>query len=155
MRTIKFFLIISVLSILIPFACKDENQVTNPTAEQDPGILRTNEQGIILGGDSTDWCWRGASNGFSFGPAYPNPVTGITVNIELVLPAPDMVKLYYLCSESDTVVLFNDSLEAAHHGFGISVQGNNFTTYERFYIECSSFISSDSCKNYGDIKFEE
>jgi hypothetical protein len=154
MRTLKLFTAITLLFILQPFSCKDD--VVPPKGDTEPGILRTDEFGNILGGDSTDWCWRGASNGFKFGPAYPNPVTGITFTIPMQLPVADRVRLYYLRSHSDTAVIYSDSLPAGNHGFGISVQGNNFTSaYVRFYVQCNSFSSSDSCRNYGDVKFEE
>jgi hypothetical protein len=154
MRTIKLFVAISLLFILLPFACKDD--VVPPKGDTDPGILRTDEFGNILGGDSTDWCWRGASNGFSFGPAYPNPVLGFVFRVKFGLPVQEKVKIYFLRSVSDTITLKNDTLMPGYYQLQIDVANYNFTnTYQRLYIQCSSYANSDSCKNYGDIKFEE
>ena len=71
MRTAFSLIIVFLFAAFFHFACRDE--VIPPKNDTDPGILLTDEFGNILGGDSTDWCWRGAYNGFSFGPAYPNP----------------------------------------------------------------------------------
>jgi hypothetical protein len=156
MRTIKFFLIIIFLAVLIPFACKDENQITNPTTQQeDPGILRTDEHGNILGGDSTDWCWKDIPSGFQFGPAFPNPAIGNTFRVKVTLPAQDFVTLFFIKSR-DTITVENIMLPAGVTFFEINVSGYYFTnSYRRLYLKCSTYTPSDSCKNYGDIKFEE
>jgi len=156
MRTIKFFLVLTVLLILIPFACKDENRVTNTTTQQeDPGILKTDEFGNILGGDSTDWCWKDTQSGFKFGPAFPNPTIGNTFKVKVTLPAQDYVTLFFI-KAGDTITVENILLPAGVTFFEINVSGYYFTnSYRRLYLKCSSYPPSDSCKNYGDIKFEE
>jgi hypothetical protein len=156
MRTFKFFLVIAVLFIVIPFACKDDNQVTNPTNQQeDPGILRTDEFGNILGGDSTDWCWKDAPSGFRFGPAYPNPAVGNTFKVKVTLPSQDFVTLFFIKNQ-DTITVENIMLPAGVTLFEINASGYYFTnSYRRLYLKCSAYAPSDSCKNYGDIKFEE
>ena len=156
MRTIKFFLFIIFLLVLIPFACKDDNQVTNTTTQQqDPGILRTDEFGNILGGDSTDWCWKDTPSGFQFGPAFPNPTVGNTFKVKVTLPAQDIVTLFFIKAQ-DTITVENIMLPAGVTFFEINVSGYYFTnSYRRLYLKCSTYAPSDSCKNYGDIKFEE
>ncbi len=153
MRTIKLTAAIVLFFILIPFSCKDE--VVPPKNDTDPGILRTDQFGNILGGDSTDWCWRGASNGFSFGPAYPNP-TYPACNAKFYLPARNKVKLYFLRSSNDSIILVDDTLNFGNYEITIDGASYNFlNSYQRLYIDCSFYYSSDSCKNYGDIRFEE
>ena len=156
MRTIKFFLMIAVPLILIPFACKDENQVTGPTTQQeDPGILRTDEFGNILGGDSTDWCWRSPTGAFAFGPAYPNPLHNPSFKIKFTIPIRDLVKIYFLETYDDTIFVENDTLLAGYYTYTVDV--SNFfipAAYWRLYIQYNLYNPSDSCKNYGDLKFE-
>ena len=153
MRTLKLIAVASLLFMLIPLACKDD--VVTPTKEYDPGILRTDEQGNILDGDSTDWCWRGASGTFAFGPAYPNPLHTPSFNIKFTVPVRDLVKIYFIENVSDTIFVENDTLQAGYYTYTVNV--SNFFTpaaYWRLYMDGPSYNSSDSCKNYGDIKFE-
>jgi hypothetical protein len=153
MRTIYFVFIVFLFAAFFHFACKDD--VIPPNTNDDPGILRTDEFGNILGGDSTDWCWRGAFNGFSFGPVYPNPSYPVCI-AQFYLPARDKVKLYILRSESDTIMLVNDTLNFGNYEFTINAATHNLVnTYQRLYIDCSFYNPSDSCRNYGDIKFEQ
>lgn len=65
--------------------------------------------------------------------------------------------MYFLRSGADTLVVVNDTtINPGTYGYSINVSGYGFTnSYRRIYIKIGSFISSDSCKNYGDIKFEE
>ncbi len=155
MRTIYFVFIVFLFAALFHFACRDE--IAPPETESDPGILLTDEFGNILGGDSTDWCWRGASNGFSFGPAYPNPAIGPAFTIRFYSSGGDTVKMYFLRSAGDTIFVVNDTTSApGNYAYSIDVSAYNFTnSYRRLYINTYSYSASDSCRNYGDIKFEE
>jgi len=153
MKTAKLFFVLACAVFLLPFSCKDD--VVPPKTETDPGILRTDEFGNILGGDSTDWCWRGASNGFSFGPAYPNPISDPIFNIKFSIPITDYAKIYFLRYYTDTIFVVNDTLQAGSYTQAVDVSSFFIPqAYWRLYIQCNSYNQSDSCKNYGDIKFE-
>jgi hypothetical protein len=152
MRTLKLAAVASLLFMLLPLACKDD--VVNPTKEFDPGILRTDEQGNILGGDSTDWCWRSTAGSFSFGPAYPNPIHSPSFNIKFTVPVRDKVKIYFLENTSDTIYVENDTLLAGYYTYTVNVSNFFTASYWRLYMQCNAYSASDSCKNYGDIKFE-
>ncbi len=152
MRTACSLIIVFLFAAIFHFACRDE--VIPPKNETDPGILLTDEFGNILGGDSTDWCWRGDTSGFSFGPAYPNPISDPLFNIKFSLPMTDYVKIYFLRYYDDTIFVVNDTLQGGSYTQAVDVSSFFIPpAYWRLYIQCNSYNQSDSCKNYGDIKF--
>lgn len=156
MRTIYLILIVFLFAAFLHFACKDENPVKPIEQQEDPGILRTDESGNILSGDSTDWCFKDTQTGFKFGPAFPNPVTGSIFHIKVTLPQLDIIKMYFVKTGGDTIYVVNAMMPAGVVFFDINTGSYNFTnTYQRLYLKCNSYLPSDSCKNYGDIKFQE
>jgi len=154
MRTIYFVFIVFLFAAFIHFACKDD--VIPPKTNDDPGILRTDESGNILSGDSTDWCFKDTQTGFKFGPAFPNPVIGNIFHIKATLPQQDVVNMYFVKTGGDTIYVVNAMMPAGVVFFDINTVSYNFNnTYQRLYLKCNSYPPTDSCKNYGDIKFEE
>ncbi|RPI18269.1 MAG: hypothetical protein EHM58_05980 [Ignavibacteriae bacterium] len=132
--------------------CKEDT--VTPSGNNDPGILRTDEFGNVLGGDTTDWCLQKSSSNVSFGPAYPNPSIG-SMNLSFYVPADDTVMVYILKSSNDTAKYFEGPARMGTHTFMIKNTGEYTNTYQRVYFKSKMFISSQTCRFYGDIKFEE
>ncbi|MFA5405343.1 MAG: hypothetical protein WC358_10450 [Ignavibacteria bacterium] len=63
-KNIFIFLIIGLSFYFISSCSKDENIVKNEPV--DLGILRTNEFGQVLGGDTTDWCIHALVDTFTY-----------------------------------------------------------------------------------------
>jgi len=149
---LKYFSAIFFLTILSA-GCNDKS-TPPPPGDTDPGILRTDEFGNILAGDSTDWCFINSPNP-SFGPSYPNPCVGPVFTISYSSPINDTIKIYFLKPNNDSIVVFNGAVLPGSNQFNVNVSGYSFTnTYQRLYLQSGNFTSSDSCKNYGDIRFE-
>ena len=148
---IKFIKIVLVLLIFIT-ACSDEKIIV-PVTDTGPGILRTDELGNSLGGDTTDWCYQGhcADTLFvcnKFFPVYPNPVIS-NFNIRFdVQKDSSKVRLYFLYSQKDTNFLINEYRLAGSYLLMTNKQAFNLTSgYKRLYIEIEDF----SC--FGDVEF--
>jgi hypothetical protein len=146
---VLFFVSIVIIS------CGDDQLPTGSTGNTvDTSILRTDEFGNILGGDTTDWCYSNP-NTFNFGPAYPNPTMGSTVTVKFRTPVNDSLKLYIIKSSGDSVIFFNKSFNAGVYTFTINDSINQFAnTYQRIRISSVSLDPSQYCRFYGDIKFE-
>lgn len=156
MRAVNL-LVLFLLALII--SCKTDNTTVNP-GNYDPGILKTDEFGNVIGGDSADWCiYHGSPFPFfSFGPSYPNPVSGSFFKVKASFPDTDTVSFYFLKNQNDTifVVKNNPVLIAGGYTFECSVNGLNFTnTYQRLYINTKkSYTPFGNCNFFGDIKFE-
>lgn len=150
-----FIIIISIFVLLIKACSDDTVQPGGGNTETDPGIYMTDEFGNFLGGDTTDWCLSsGNPSVFSFGPAYPNPTAGRTVTIKFQSPAADTVKLFFLKSNTDSIVFFNGAINAGYYQMLINDSTNLYSnTYQRIYFSSKRFSSSQYCRFYGDIKF--
>lgn len=85
--------------------CKEDTPVV-PPGNTNPGILKTDEFGNILGGDTTDWCIHDSAD-VSFGPAYPNPVLGPVFRVKFHVSVSDFVKIYILKSPADTLTYYS------------------------------------------------
>jgi hypothetical protein len=144
-------LFIFTLSLLSIFSCSDDPPPGGRT-ETDPGILFTDEFGNIIGGDTTDWCLNN-QNGFSFGPAFPNP-TDIGVSVKLESPVTDTIRIYFIKGASDTVMFYEGIVNAGSYTFQYHDSTNQFSnSYQRLYLSSKSSASSQYCRFYGDIKF--
>lgn len=120
----------------------------------DPGILLTDEFGNITGGDSTDWCLNNL-NGFSFGPAFPNPTNGNGVLVKLQSPITDTIRIYFIRSASDTVIFYEGIVNPGSYTFQYLDSTNQFAnTYQRLYLVSRRSASSQYCRFFGDIRFE-
>lgn len=140
---IIFFIFISFCF----FSCKDS--VTNPSSpvSYDTSITYTDSNGVVLGGDLTDWCSHCLGTScYSLRPVYPNPVTdSFAINYEVGTTIP--VKLFYLNS-TDTVFLVNSIQSAGSYSINLSAAHYNLhNTYRKLYIQSNGFYCS------GDIKF--
>lgn len=144
-------IILALILLLTAGGCTEDP--VQPTSGG-PGILRTDELGNILSGDSTDWCFIDTSSFRSrFLPAYPNPSSGM-INFRFHIPQSDTVSLYF-ASGIDTNFLYRrEPLNAGT--YTLSFNGAAYLgLYQRIYFESKYLTLSDSCKNYGDIKFED
>ncbi|MFZ1321077.1 MAG: hypothetical protein WAT71_05930 [Ignavibacteria bacterium] len=152
-KSIFRFLILIIPVITFYYSCS-EDTITN-SAEDYSSILITDENGVILGGDETDWCWKQCDT-VSFPnlcnkvyPPYPNPSHG-TMHFRFSI-ANDSThfKMYILRSHTDTVNILNDYYIA-----GTYLMYYNTTTlglplgYYRVYCEM------DNLRCFGDVKFE-
>lgn len=155
MNNLKNILIILVFafSLFSISSCGDDPPPVGRT-ETDPGILFTDEFGNITGGDTTDWCLNN-QNGFSFGPAFPNPTFGNGVQVKLQSSVTDTIKIYFIKGVSDTVIFYDGIVNAGSYTFQYLDSMNQFAnSYQRIYLSAKSSASSQYCRFYGDIKFE-
>jgi len=121
----------------------------------DTSILRTDEFGNILYGDTTDWCYNSSGGGFRFEPAYPNP-TNRTITARFYIPENDIVKLYIKDSNGREHIYINGPQMAGTHEYLINDTLNEFlNTYQRLFITSKRYQSSAYCRFYGDIRFVE
>jgi hypothetical protein len=132
--------------------CKEDTPVV-PPGNTDPGILKTDEFGNILGGDTTDWCIHDSAE-VTFGPAYPNPVLGSIFRVKFHVSTSDIVKIYILKSQTDTIEYYKELAQPGY--YEITINDSQFVnTYQRLYFKSSHYSSSQYCRFYGDVKFEE
>ncbi len=132
-------------------SCSEENIITR-TIEVDPGILRTDIYGNVLGGDTTDWCYEPCADSLfvcnKFLPAYPNPVIDTFYVRFDVQKNNSLIKLYFLNSQTDTNYLVNEYLQSGSYGIRLFKHSLNLTNvYNRIYLVINDF----SCN--GDLKF--
>jgi hypothetical protein len=119
-----------------------------------PGILRTDESGNVLGGDTTDWCYRDTIPGRSvFNAPYPNPSSGL-ITFRFSVPAPDTVALYFRNGSDTTFIFRRQALTAGSYSVQFSGAGL-LGLYQRVYYESKYLTLSDRCNNFGDILFED
>jgi len=153
-----FYFIISILtSTCLYHGCGDDPVKSGGGNNNiaDTSILRTDEFGNILYGDTTDWCYNNPPPGFSFFPAYPNPCTGI-IYARFYIPADDTIKLYIKESSGTEHVYVNSYLMAGTYTYTIKDTINEFrNTYQRLYITSKLYQQSAYCRFYGDIRFAE
>jgi hypothetical protein len=143
-----------LLASLFFFSCADESLPPDGGGVTVPGILQTDEFGNILGGDTTDWCLNDP-NGFSFGPAFPNPTNVNSLQVKLQTPVTDTVLIYFLISGTDTAVFYEGVLQPGSYTFSYLDSMNQFAnSYQRLYLRSKHFTASDYCRFYGDVKFE-
>lgn len=132
----KTLLLVSFLTIsLILTQCGDDS--TGPdddggnignTAQRFKGITLTNDEGEVLGGDSTDWCYSSGKGALAFSrpldvlpdsyalyPAYINPSKG-PVRIDYDLPVASDVHLYIIDSTEAVIrELVNENQQAGQY----------------------------------------
>lgn len=158
---IKKICSIRALVVLIAAACLfscSEDELKPTGGENyffiDPNILHTDEYGIVLGGDTTDWC-QYSSTTYSFPPAFPNP-TRDTVKIKFAVPQIDTISVAYQKTNGDTVYLLrNEILNAGMYQFTVSGRTLMFSgSTRRFFFFSRRFpIGDPFCRNYGDVQF--
>ncbi|NOS84663.1 MAG: hypothetical protein HOP31_05940 [Ignavibacteria bacterium] len=149
-----YFLFLLIAVTIINFHCGDDNTTTGGNVNTDPGILRTDEFGNELGGDTTDWCYHNPGS-FQFKPAYPNPTAGNVVHVNFDIPVADSVKIYFLKGPSDTTFFINRMLMAGTYSITINDSTGQYTnTYQRVYMKVRNYTPNQFCRFYGDIKFE-
>lgn len=151
---VAFIIIVSVYFI----SCRADDQpcVNCPSTNADTMILRTDEFGNILGGDTTDWCYRDTGNVFKFGPAFPNPAIN-ACNISFYVPTNDTVSLYFP-NGGDTVFLMNSIPVPA--GYFVltfnNVQLNFHYVTKKLCIRTrNTYTTSSECNLCGDIRFND
>ncbi len=149
--------ILPLLLVAAVISCTDDE--LTPTGGNnyffiDPNILHTDKYGIVLGGDTTDWCLYSPTL-YSFPPAYPNP-TRDTVYLKFGLAQTDTVSIAYEKTNGDTVFLVRDQIfNAGMYQFAISGRAlllNGST--RRFFLFSRRYPTGDPfCRNYGDVQF--
>ncbi len=144
-----------ILIVILGVACS-ENSSTESKEESFSGILMTDEEGNILGGDTTDFQPRpingnnGAPLNYSLVCAYPNPVLNDTVTIKFQVPQPDsiIIKLYDKPNSGHVEILLNTSKWTGIHQIRwINTLNNGI--YRVTMNTDSGFYS------YGDIEFKD
>jgi hypothetical protein len=157
MKTTIYFLVTAALIIFLYNGCGDDTVVdgggNNNTA--DTSILRTDEFGNILYGDTTDWCYNSTGGGFRFQAAYPNP-TNRTITAKFYIPENDTIKLYIKDSNGREHIYINGPQAAGTHEYLINDSlGEFLNTYQRLFITSKRYQSSVYCRFFGDIRFTE
>jgi hypothetical protein len=128
-----------------------ENNLSDPTylGKGFQGITFTDEASPQrIKGDKTDWCGQTSGNyphEYSFGPAYPNPVTGNSFNIQFALPQSSNVRMY-LINSNDKVVktIINKRLNAGVYRISVNTEGLPKSVYR-------TIIETDIFTCYGDV----
>lgn len=149
MKTLIFLI---PLIILLP-SCNDNSNIVKPSSnvilEDDTTILRTDEFGNSLGGDTTDWCHYGGPEPivYSLSAAYPNPVITDTVAVHFSLPYDSHIKIYFK-NNADTLFVFN---QYHNRGFYVMYLSKSYLGYNNQYKRI--YMSADNFYCYGDIKF--
>ncbi|MFZ4590085.1 MAG: hypothetical protein ACOYN6_03745 [Ignavibacteria bacterium] len=87
-----------------------------------------------------------------FGPAYPNPTNG-SYKVKFQVPRIDTVSLY-LTGLTDTLNILNKQIcYPGMYELNISNTSNFHNVQKRLHIKCGTILNADSCRLYGDIKF--
>jgi hypothetical protein len=136
--------------------CKDNGTgpVITDKCLADTTITITDQNGNILGGDTTDWCYHD-SGGVKLFAAYPNP-TVRTCNIRFYEPSDDTVMIYILKTCYDTTIYFKGPARTGTWTIMINDSTDQYkNSYQRVYLKSKHFSSSSYCRLYGDIKFTE
>lgn len=136
-------------------SCKDETPpcINCPASNADTMILRTDEFGNVLDGDTTDWCYRNTGIGFKFGPSYPNP-TDVSCTLPFRLPVNDTVTIYFLNGTDTNFVINKLPLIAGNYQYtldGGTLNYHNVT--KRIYVKTKNTYNSNICKLSGNIRF--
>ena len=153
-QIIKTILIALSLGAVL-YTCGDDSTGNNYIDLYNPGIMRTDEFGNELGGDTTDWCYRGTGT-FKFFAAYPNPTMGNITHIRFNVPVTDSIKLFILRSSTDSIIYFNGQTMPGNYEVTINDSTRSFlNTYQRVYITSKEFSPGTNCSFYGDIRFEQ
>ena len=133
-------IIINLVIILFLFSlhCSNENTIFDPTlwSKTFKGITFTDENGNVLGGDLSDWCYQGdngSSNSgtvpmrFGFGPAYPNPVERAnSMTVTFPLAKSSFCHLYVINGDLITVkTLITGILPAGLHSVRWNLDNNS------------------------------
>lgn len=149
---VAFIIIVSVYFI----SCRADDQpcVNCPTTNADTMILRTDEFGNVLGGDTTDWCYRDTGNAFKFGYSYPNP-TDVICTLLFRLPASDTVTIYFLNGTDTNFVINKQPLIAGSYQYilnGDTLNYHNVT--KKAYIKTkNTYTHLNYCNLSGDIRW--
>lgn len=157
MKHVIFIVPVFFLIACIYIGCGDEAVNNGGCTDKNTGdtsILRADEFGNELFGDTTDWC-NGNPGGFHFYAAYPNPTTS-SINARFYIPENDTIKLYIKDCTGKEHVYMNGFKMAGTHVFHIKDTLKEFqNTYQRLYITSKLYQPSAYCRFYGDIRFEE
>ncbi len=160
----KHLIIFSAVFILVT-SCSEESSLFDPTyfGEGFKGITFTLEDGPEpIKEDPSDWCYNFRENlnkiegetgvediplGYSFYPAYPNPVTlGRPTTLGFALPQESNVYLYIINNDYKIIrVLINSVLAAGRYEVMLDTNGIGITGVFRVVFEIENFY----CK--GDI----
>ena len=134
-------------------SCSD-NPTTGEVSYQNSEILVTNEYGVILGGDYSDWCMSD-TGGFlrnGFGPAYPNPAE-ITFHVPFSLPVASEVDMYFTSGIDTLFVLNGESLVAGHYSITIATGQYPFQNVIKKLYFISRGTDGGVFRCEGDVKF--
>ncbi len=147
-----FLRFLTIAFLLTPAGCK-EDQISPPPPELFAGILMTDANGTVLGGDTTDFQPRPLSNGqlpanYSFICAYPNPADGDVVNLRFQLPQTDTVLIRVYDSPNHPAI---DTLWDGVRPPGSHLLQWNWSGPKG--ILRAEMTTSTGFRSYGDIQF--
>ena len=157
MKILKLTLIPFILITLFIASCSDDDVTKSGSGNiytADPTITRTDKYGIVLGGDTTDWCNQ-SNTLFEFHPAYPNPTVD-TVKLRFQEPGYDTISILYVKQNGDSVFVVRDlAINPGSYAYAFSGRANNlYFTIVRFIIRSKLYPEgSEYCRYYGDVQF--
>jgi hypothetical protein len=138
MKKILYSLIFFCLILILIHSCGSDRTL----APDINTILRTDEQGNVLGGDFTDWCYDSNYVGYKLYPAFPNPTDSV-VHIRFSIPTVSTVKLYF----DNEIFINNEQRQPGTYQITIS-KGTYSAGIRKIYFNANYFNCS------GDIQFE-
>ena len=152
----KYTTVVILILIFLFYSCSDNDVTQSGSGGNiiDPTITITDQFGNMLGGDTTDWCYRGGS-GVVFNPVYPNP-TYDTMNLHFSIPQADTLTLYFVNSPGDTLfILNNEAMVPGFYHLAFSSQAVGYNNIiKRLYLKVKSHPNtSQYCRYYGDVQF--
>jgi len=143
--------LVLLLAIVSLQSCYKEP--TSISEKKIEGILLTDENGNILGGDVTDFQPRpkqdslGKPSNFSFDRAYPNPTSDNFITLKFQLPVSDSIT-FRMYSQSNELLVFSKIRYTA--GVHTRQWGNPYSK-GIYRIEMSN---SNGFSSYGDVEFK-
>ncbi len=161
----------AILIVLLLVQCSNDstgpsdgnNPGNNGQGERFSGITLTDKDGLVLGGDTTDWCYATAKTvnagenlplpeSYALYPAYVNP-SGGPIHIDYDLPASSNVHLYII-DTSETVIrdLVNESQAAGHYSAIWDQEDNAGDFVSEGIYGCLLEAGDFSC--FGDIQVD-
>jgi hypothetical protein len=156
MKILKLTWISFIFISIFIISCSDDITKTGGSdiLIADPTITHTDKFGIVLGGDTTDWCSQ-SNTLFEFNPAFPNP-TSDTVKLRFQDPGYDTISILYVKQNGDSVFVVRDlAINPGSYAYAFSGRASNlYFTIVRFIIRSKLYPSGGNyCRYFGDVQF--
>ena len=154
MKDLKWYLVSTVMVIISCIGCR-KDEPTQPAQELFFGILITDANCAIVGGDTTDFLPRPTGGGggtlptnYSLIKACPNPVIGDTTTIYFQIPVADsvVIRAFATTNAPPLATIVSERLPAGR--FQVRWGFNGVNGVYRVQMSTGSGFTS-----YGDVEF--